>query len=132
MDKKEVPQDKSALENCTRELCYAKNSEGKYETELSTGWSVKADALDLAWDEVKRKVEEARVEVKEKRKSPIYYFMVLKLMEPSILAGYTGFWKFTVKHHMKPAVFGKLADKKLSAYAKVFEISVEELKSFKG
>jgi hypothetical protein len=132
MDKKEIPQDKSALVNYTRELCYAKNSEGKYETELSTGWSVKADALDLAWDEVKRKVEEARVEVKEKRKSPVFYFMELRLMDVGILAAYTGFWKSTVRRHMKPDVFSKLADKKLSVYAKVFEISVEELRNFKG
>lgn len=132
MKKKEVPQDKSALENYTRELCYAKNSEGKYETTLSTGWDVKADALDIAWDEVKRKVEEARIEVKEGRKSPVLYFMELKLMDVKILSAYTGFWKFFVKRHMKPSVFNKLPDEKLAVYAKVFEINVDELKNFKG
>lgn len=132
MDKKEVPQDKSALENYTRELCYAKNSEGKYETALSTGWSVKSDALNLAWDEVKRRVEDARIQVQQGRKSPIYYFMELKLMDIGILAAYTGFWKISVKRHMKPAVFKKLSDAKLVVYAKAFDISVEELINFKG
>jgi hypothetical protein len=132
MKKKEVPQDKGALENYTRELCYAKNSDGKYETALSTGWNVKADALNIAWDEVKRKVEEAKTEVKEGRKSPVLYFMELKLMDVKILAGYTGFRKFSVKRHMKPSVFKKLPDERLSIYAKVFDISVDELRNFKG
>lgn len=130
MKKKDVPQDKSALENYTRELCYAKNSDGKYETALSTGWDVKAEALDIAWDDVKRKVEDARIEVKEGRKSPILYFMELKLMDVKILAAYTGFRKFSVKRHMKPSVFKKLSDEKLSVYSKVFEISVDELRDF--
>lgn len=132
MKKKEVPQDKSALENYTRELCYVKNSEGKYETTLSTGWNVKADALDIAWNEVKRKVEEARIKVKEGRESPILYFMELKLMDVKILSAYTGFWKYSVKRHMNPSVFKKLSDKKLLIYSKVFDISLDELKNFTG
>ena len=132
MDKKEIPQDKSALVNYTRELCYAKNSEGKYETELSTGWSVKADALDLAWDEVKRQLDEARKEVREGRKSPVYYFMEQKLMNVQILSAYTGFWRMNVRRHMKPSVYKKLSDEKLLRYAKTFEITLNELKNFQG
>ncbi|MFH0865722.1 MAG: hypothetical protein V1904_05980 [Bacteroidota bacterium] len=132
MKKKEVPQDKSALVNYTRELCYAKNSDGKYEAELSTGWSVKTDALNIAWDEVKRRVEEAKAEVNEGRKSPVFYFMELRLMDIGILSGYTGFWKFSVKRHLKPSVFNKLPDNKLLIYAKAFDISIDELKNFKG
>lgn len=132
MKKKEVPQDKSALVNYTRELCYAKNNEGKYETTLSTGWNVKTDALDIAWDEVKRRVEEAKQAVKEGTKSPVYYYMELRLMDVKILSAYTGFWKFSVRRHMKPSVFKKLSDKKLIVYAKAFDISVDELKNFKG
>jgi hypothetical protein len=132
MEKKDVPQDKSALENYFRELCYAKNSDGKYETELSTGWSVKSDAQDIAWDEVKRRTEEAKEAVRDGRKSPLFYFMELKLMDIGILSGYTGFWKLSVRRHMKPFIFNKLSDKKLMVYAKAFDISLEELKNFKG
>ncbi|MBA3705960.1 MAG: hypothetical protein H0W84_08700, partial [Bacteroidetes bacterium] len=65
-------------------------------------------------------------------KSPIYYFMELRLMDLQVLAAYTGFWKFTIKRHMKPSVFQSLNEKKLNIYAKAFDISVEELKNFKG
>ncbi len=132
MKKEDLPQDKSALEKVTRELCYVKNEAGNYTTDLSTGWDVKRDALDSAWDDIKERVEEARIAVKNKEKSPIYYFMELKLMDFQVLAGYTGFWKMTIKRHLKPNVFQNLSDKKLNIYAKAFEISVEELKQFKG
>ena len=132
MKKEDLPQDKSALGRVTRELCYVKNEEGKYTTDLSSGWEVKIDALDNAWDDIKQRVEEARIAVKNNEKSPIYYFMELKLMDFQVLSGYTGFWKMTIKRHLKPNVFQSLSDKKLKTYAKAFDISVEELKKFRG
>ena len=132
MKKQDLPQDKSALEKITRELCYVKDDTGKYTTDLSTGWNVKKEALDNAWDDINERVANAKLAVENGEKSPIYYFMELKLMDISILSGYTGFWKFTIKRHMKPNVFKSLSEKKLSIYAKTFEISIEELKKFKG
>lgn len=132
MKKSEVPQDKSSLENFTREVCYAKDDNGSYNKALSTGWSVKAEALEGAWEEIERLKEEARVEVAEGRKSPIYYFMQAKLMDISILAAYTGFWKITIKRHFKPSTFAKLNEKQLDRYATALGISVQELKNFKG
>ena len=132
MKREDIPQDKSSLENFTREVCYVKNNNGKYETGLSTGWEIKNDALNNAWDEVNRRIEDARNAVKEGRKSPIYFFMELNLMNISILSGYSGFWKSSVKRHLKLDVFNKLSDKKLDIYARAFDISIDELKNFKG
>lgn len=132
MKKEELPQDDSALKGMTRELLYVKDNEGKYTTGLSTGWDVKKDALDNAWDDIKERVEAARVAIKNGEKSPVHYFMELRLMDYPVLSGYTGFWTFTIKRHMKPNVFKSLSEKKLGIYAKAFDISVEELKNFKG
>ena len=55
--------------------------------------------------------------------------MELKLLVYSVLAGYTGFWKWQIKRHLKPAVFQNLSQKKIEKYAQVFEISIEELKN---
>ena len=74
MKKEDLPQDESALTNITRELMYVKDKEGKYTTDLSTGWEVKKSALDNAWDDIKERAEEARVAVKNGEKSPIFYF----------------------------------------------------------
>lgn len=132
MKKEELPQDKSVLDQMTRELCYVKGEDGKYTTGLSTGWDVKSEALTNAWDDIKDRVEDARKAVLNGEKSPIYYFMEAKIMDFAVLAGYTGFWKMTIKRHMKPDVFKKLSDQKLETYAKAFDISVEELKKFDG
>lgn len=132
MKKEDLPQDHSALEGVTRDLCYVKDANGKYTTDLSKGWDVKKQALDNAWEDINERVLEAAALVKSGEQSPIYYFMEKKLMDLIVLSGYTGFWKFNIKRHFKPAVFSKLSDAILSKYAQAFEISLEELKSFKG
>ncbi|MDF2448970.1 MAG: hypothetical protein K0R26_1474 [Bacteroidota bacterium] len=132
MKKEELPQDHSALSGVTREVCYVKDANGKYVSDLSTGWEVKKQALDNAWDDIKERVEEASLKVRNGEVSPVFYFMELKLMDLSVLSGYTGFWKWTIKRHFKPSVFKTLSDSKLKIYAKVFDISIEELKNFNG
>lgn len=131
MKKKDVPQDDSGLVNFTKELYYAQNEDGEYTTALSQGWDVKSEALDVAWDEIKERVEAAHATVKSGEASPILFFMELKLMDMAILAAYTGFWKWTIKRHLKPNVFRKLSDSKLEKYASAFNISIEELKEMK-
>ena len=132
MKKKDTPQDKSALEGITRDVCYVKNKDGKYETALSSGWEVKSAALDNAWEDINQQIEEAKKAILAGEKSPIYYFFVKQLMDFHVLSGYTGFWKISIKKHMTPKGFKKLNDKKLSIYAKAFDVSVDELKNFKG
>jgi len=53
-------------------------------------------------------------------------------MDFQVLSGYTGFWKISIKKHMTPKGFSKLSDKKLAKYAEAFNITVDELKNFKG
>ena len=132
MKKKDTPQDKSALEGHTRDVCYVKNQDGKYETVLSSGWEVKSAALDNAWDDINEQVEAARKAVISGEKSPIYFYFVQQIMDFQVLSGYTGFWKISIKKHMTPKGFKKLSDKKLAIYAKTFDISIDELKKFKG
>jgi hypothetical protein len=132
MKKEDVPQDPSALVGVTRDVCYVKDKDGKYTTDLSIGWDVKKQALDNAWDDIKERVEEAALQVKNGEISPIFYFMEKKLMDLTLLSSYTGFWKWTIKRHFKPSVFKSLNESKLNTYAKAFDISVEELKNFNG
>ncbi len=128
----EIPQDKSALENITRDVYYVKNKVGDYETALSTGWEPKSKALENAWEDVDLRIKESIRAVKERRKSPIYYYMNKNLMDFGILSSYVGMMRIRVIRHMNPNVFFKLNDKILKRYADVFEITVDELKSFKG
>ncbi len=129
MKKEDVPQDLGALGKITKEVCYATDASGKYTTQLSNGWDVKATALDTAWNDVEQRIATAKQKVLNKEASPILFFMEKTLMDAEILAGYTGFWQWQVKRHLKPDVFEGLSDSKLQKYADAFNISVADLKT---
>jgi hypothetical protein len=127
MNKEDVPQDLSSLGKITKEICYATDASGKYTTELSKGWEIKMSALDVAWQDIGERVAAARAKVLKQEASPLLFFMELKLMDVGVLAAYTGFWKWQVRMHLRPAVFKKLSDRRLRRYAEVFDISIEDL-----
>ncbi len=130
MQKKDVPQDFSKLSSKNmKELCYAVDEDGKYTTELSTGWEPKTIALSNAIEDIEERVALAKQRVKNGETSPIEYYMELHRMDLPILASYVGLWKWRVKRHFKPSVFKKLSNKILEKYATVFDISVEKLKN---
>ncbi|TSJ39384.1 hypothetical protein FO440_16685 [Mucilaginibacter corticis] len=129
MKKEDVPQDLGALGKITKEVCYATDDSGKYTTQLSNGWDVKATALDTAWQNVEERIAAAKQKVLANEASPILFFMEKALMDTEILAGYTGFWQWQVKRHLKPDVFKNLSEKKLQKYAGVFNVSVTDLKT---
>jgi hypothetical protein len=129
MKKEDIPQDPSALGRITKEVCYAVDSSGKYVTELSNGWEVKAAALDITWKDIEENTEKAKQKVLHNHASPLLYFMELRIMDMGTLAAYTGFWKWQIKRHLKPTVFNNLSEKKLQKYATAFDVTVEELKT---
>ena len=132
MKKEEILQDPSPLDKFTKEVCYAVNDNGVYTTALSRGWQVKADALGITWDEAQERMKSARDKVESGEASPILFFMELNLMDVAILSAYTGFWRWSVKRHLKPEIFKNLSDKKLQKYADAFDVSVEELINMKA
>ena len=129
MKKEDVPQDISALGKITTELCYATDKEGKYITEQSRGWDVKITALNVTWQNVETRIAEAYQKVLNREASPLLFFMEKNVMDISILAGYTGFWKWQVKRHLTYQGFNKLTDHKLLKYAEIFNVTVDELKN---
>ncbi len=131
MKKEDLPQDPSVLDKFTKDLCYVVDESGKYTTGLSRGWEIKASALDVAWDDIHERIENAKQKAIKGEVSPLLFFMELKLMDLDTLAAYAGFWKWQIKRHMKPSVFNSLSEKKLQKYAEIFEVSVADLKNVK-
>jgi hypothetical protein len=129
MKKEDVPQDLGALGKITKEICYATDDKGNYVRELSDGWDIKTNALDVAWQDIKVRVDTAKTKVLNHEASPLLFFMERGLMDIGIVAAYTGFWKWQVKRHLKPAVFQQLSAKKLQRYAEIFNVSIEDFKS---
>lgn len=130
MKKEDIPQDKSDLAAYTREVCYGQKEDGTYATALSTGWSVKTEALDQAWAEAHRRMEAALVAIEQGQSSPILYFMERNLMDIPTLAAYVGLWSFRVKRHLKARPFRRLNEALLTRYASAFRITTNELKNF--
>src|ERR1700743_2957980 len=85
MKKENVPQDMSSLGKITKEVCYATDSTGKYVTELSSGWDVKINALDVAWKDVEERIAKAKQQVLNGEASPILFFIEYRLMVLGIL-----------------------------------------------
>jgi hypothetical protein len=131
MKKDETPQDKSPLESMTPELYYVKNSDGRYDTALSTGWKVKNEALDNEWERIHERVEKARTDVEQGLKSPVYYHMIKNLMNISLLSSYVKFSRIRVWRHLRPSVYKKLNSNILNRYAEAFNIKPEELNILK-
>jgi hypothetical protein len=129
MKKEDVPQDLSSLGKITKEVCFVTDNSGKYITELSKGWEVKITANDVAWEDIQHRVEAARQKVLSGEASPLLFFMELRLMDPAIVAGYTGFWQWQIKRHLKPGPFSRLSQKDLQRYADTFNVSVEDIKT---
>ena len=129
MKKEEIPQDNGALNKLTKEVVYAVDEKGNYVTALSTGWDIKTTALNVAWDDIEKKITIAKQRVINREVSPLLYFMELRLMDNAILSAYTGFWKWTIKQHLKPTVFDKLSKEKLQKYASAFNINIEDFKT---
>jgi hypothetical protein len=77
MNKNEIPQDPSALDKFTKEVCYAVDEKGNYVMGLSRGWQVKADALGITWEEAEQRTASAREKVKNGEASPILFYMEL-------------------------------------------------------
>jgi hypothetical protein len=131
MKKTDIPQDASSLNNFTKEVCYAVDETGNYTTNLSTGWNIKASALNFAWEDIEKRIANAKEKVLRGEASPILYYMELKLMDMTTLSAYTGFYKWTIKRHLKPLIFNKLTEKKLKSYAETFDINIANLKDIK-
>lgn len=129
MQKKDIPQDPSLLDNFTTDVCYAVDENGNYTTKQSRGWEVKATALDVTWKDIENRVRQTKQKVLNGEVSPILFFMELRLMDIGMVAAYTGFWKWTIKKHLKPHVFNKLSEKRLQKYAEIFDVSLTVLKS---
>lgn len=133
MKQDEVPQDISNLSTKNvRELCYATDKDGNYTTVLSQGWEPKTIALNNSIQEIEERIAQAKADVRAEFISPIGYFMELHKMDLVVLSDYVGMWKWRVKRHFKPSVFAKLSDKTLNKYAEAFEVTVEQLKNYRG
>ncbi len=128
MKSKDVPQDDAnMLQGKFKEPVYSLDKNGNYTTTPSVGWDPKNAVIQEAWDNVNEKIENAKQQVLAGKLSPIAYYIEKNIMDIGLVAQYMNMWKWTIKKHLKPRNFAKLNDSTLEKYAKVFNVSKEEL-----
>ncbi|MCD6012444.1 MAG: hypothetical protein K0Q79_2306 [Flavipsychrobacter sp.] len=132
MNVNEVPQDERDLKHDGRinKLMYAVDKDGKYTGINSAGWEAENFALEQAWEDIDEALVKVEAQVKAGALSPIVYFMQKNLMDIALLANYSGKWQWQVKRHFKPSVFKSLSPEMLGKYARIFNVTVDELVNF--
>lgn len=128
MEKAKVPQNDAGLLDGVREVQYAVDENGRYVQVRSTGWDPKNAALLQAHEMVRERVEAARRRALAGKTSPLEYHMERRMMDPGLLADYTGLSVRTVKRHLTPRRFAGAAAAELAAYARALDISVADLR----
>ncbi|MGC4118877.1 MAG: hypothetical protein QM765_30795 [Myxococcales bacterium] len=128
MKKDQVPQDKNAFDFVPLGY-YAVDEKGEFHCVSSVGWQATNENWGERLDEMREVYLAARAQVERGEKSPLHYHMAVRRFEPRLLASYLGLWTFQVKRHLKPKVWARLSPAMYERYAKLFAITVEELKT---
>ena len=127
MKKSNVPQDTSQTYGGHNKIIYAHNESGSYEKTRSSGWSIEEYATSMAVDALQEQAEIARQNVAQGKSSILEFYMYKQRLDITSLSQATGFFKWQIRRHLKPAVFSKLSQKKLQNYADVMAIPVSKL-----
>jgi len=127
MKKDHVPQDKCPFDLFALGY-YAVDEKGNYEIVSSVGWQGTNEGWGDRLEIERASFREARERVVRGEMSPLHYHMTVRRFEPRLLATYLGLWTFQVKRHLKPKVWAKLPAEMYERYAKLFQMTVEELK----
>lgn len=126
----DVPQDKKYIQDTVmRDLAYAVDSEGKYQTVQSVGWTPKNEALEVTLDSINEECEEIADRVRRGETSPLEYYMAKNIMSVELLSSYTGIAKRKIRKHFDPKEFSQLSDKTLAKYAEALRMDAEQLKT---
>jgi hypothetical protein len=128
VNENEVPQDAIPTYGGRRKLFYAVADDGAYVAVRSSGWEAEAIATGSALDEIDRLKSEAWRRARSGATSPLEYYMYCRRMDLALLSKTTGFSKWRIRRHFKPAVHARLGDRVLARYAEALGIDAATLR----
>jgi len=126
MLKKNIPQDGGILDGW-HEISYAIDDDGSYVLAPSVGWEPANIANKQAWKLISKQVADVIKRIHAQELSPLAYYMVKNQMDTNLLAKYVRLPRWRVRRHLKPAIFRRLKASILERYAKIFNVSAEQL-----
>jgi len=125
----EVPQDRIPTYGGRRKLFYAVDRSGAYVAIPSSGWEAEAVATATALAEIERHKRDAWERATSGATSPLEYYMRCRRMDLALLSAATGFARWRIRRHFRPAVYRRLSDRTLARYADALGIEVGGLRS---
>lgn len=128
MKQGEVPQNNSKTLSGQKKALYVQDSDGRYITELSSGWDVEEVVLNQAIERFLLREKEAINRAEKGLTSPLECHMYQRRMDVTVLSQSTGFFKCQIRRHFNPVRFERLSERKLTRYADALGISVDALK----
>lgn len=115
----------------TRRVRYSVDDRGnvveEYEEMTEYGVIVAENLFDMYRD----RAEDAKERIRQKKTSPLEYFMYQAQIEIELVIALTGYSRRQVKRHMKFDVFKTLGDDVLQRYAQAFLIDINTIKDYK-
>ncbi|MDR0735852.1 MAG: hypothetical protein LBF51_03290 [Zoogloeaceae bacterium] len=123
----EVPQEESAVYGGHRKGIYARGVDGRLCLVPSRGWEAEEIVTRQAVEAFEALAAAARERARAGQSSPLEYHMYRARMDVPMLAQASGLWRWRVRRHLRPAVFGKLPPDLRARYAEVLGIELAQL-----
>jgi len=127
--KQEVPQQNAKAFMGHSKLLYAVDEQGRYVPAPCNGWEAEEIVLDQAIAEYVRMAADAWQRAREGRASTLEYHMFKQRMDGVLLAQSTGFFKWTVRRHIKPGAFQKLSAARRERYGDALGLTPAQIDS---
>jgi hypothetical protein len=127
MNRDEVPQDGAKAYMGMKKALYAVDADGRYRVVGSSGWEAEEIVLEQAIEEFEALSKAALERGRAGVTSPLEFHMYRRRMDVVLLAQSTGFFRWSVKRHLRPAVFASLSAAKKQRYADALGLSIAEL-----
>lgn len=128
MNEDEVPQDGIPTYGGRRKLFYAVDRHGAYVAVSSSGWDAEAIATGFALDEIERLKRDAWQRAIAGTTSPLEYYMHCRRMDLALLSQTTGFSRWRIRRHFRPAVYARVKNGVLDRYSEALGIDAATLK----
>ena len=108
-------------------LLYAVDEQGRYVPAPCNGWEAEEIVLDQAIAEYVQQAADAWTRAKAGSGSTLEYHMFKQRMDVVLLAQSTGFFKWTVRRHLKPGAFQKLSAARRERYSDALGVTATDL-----
>ena len=108
-------------------VSYSVNRQGDYELVQESVWQPVNVVNHQAWREIEKKIDLSRKQVEAGRVSCLHYYMIANQMDIGLLARYTRQSRWKVRLHLMPCFFRRLSAGTLQNYARLFDVSPEDL-----